>query len=77
MGEQEEKMIITRKLSLRGTITIHQKVLPLSPGFLSNQEKKGKMKDYKDLIILYKEEYLNAKRWKKCFKNTGYERTLS
>lgn len=55
-------MIITRKLSLRGTITIHQKVLPLSPGFLSNQEKKGKMKDYKDLIIQYKEAYLNAKR---------------
>ena len=57
MAKEEEKMIITRKLNLGGTITIHPKVLLLSPG---NQEKKSK--DYKELILWYKEAYLNAKR---------------
>lgn len=51
MGGGREENDYTRKLSLRGTITIHQKRFLLGPEFLGNQEEKGKMKDYKDLII--------------------------
>lgn len=50
MGGGREENDYTRKLSLRGTISIHQKRFLLCPEFLRNQEK-GKMKDYKDLII--------------------------
>lgn len=36
------------------------------------------MKDYKDLIIQFKEaQCIIAKRLKTCFENTGYERTQS
>lgn len=40
---------------------MHQKVLLLSPGFLGNQEKKGRMKDYKDLIISTRKHTLMPK----------------
>ena len=50
-GEGREENDYMRKLGLRGTITIHQKVLLLSSEFLGNQEKKGKMKDYRTLLF--------------------------
>lgn len=76
MGGGREENDYTRKLSLRGTISIHQKRFLLCPEFLRNQEK-GKMKDYKDLIIQFKKANHIAERLKNSFKNTGYERTLS
>lgn len=44
MEERGGENDYTRKLRLRGTITIHQKVFLLGPEFLGNQEKKRKMK---------------------------------